>query len=379
MLHFIAVIYLAGHSPFIVPPPQGTTSTGVLNTGACPSSITGDVVCRDNNGSFGGNRTTDAAPQDLSIRPQVAFAGGTQTAADIHLAGGQDETKIDIDTAANCGTDTVTVTVYDTNGASTATVLTEATEWTKTDGNNAATATSLASAVNALAGVSASSSSAQVRILLDTNTIRVALAESDASCTTVATGTNGTIYFWGDFQASNASGPMLRDAAGGSSGTAGGLVLRKDDSDTLISSTAGGTISFVANNVAIGSFTSSSFNTGAGGEINVGGNLYGSNLTVTIADDGAGTAATCSISDADNRFGAIITCNDANGCNCTLDETTPNTGAVFFVVNVSANTVNFADSAGVQETAAPALGQYDAVTFFYSGDRWVQMSPVQNN
>ncbi len=174
-----------------------TSAVGVTYSAACGANPTSDTVCADNNGVFGGQRSSDVAPQDLAIRPQTSFAGGTQTAADVNIFGGQDETLCAIDGAdpsVSCAgdNDTITVTVINSNGSSTATVLTEGTEWTAS-ASVATTCASLASAVDALAGVGASCTSPNVLFTLDAGTGAVTLAESTAGCTTVSTGTSGFV------------------------------------------------------------------------------------------------------------------------------------------------------------------------------------------
>ena len=185
---------LLGPSPVIVPPPQGNSPSGVTayGSGTC---IGADSAVYDNNGAQGCQKLTDVAPQGIMVRPQPAFAGGTQTAADTVICGGQDETTIAIDDYTLCGTDIVTVTVYDSNGSSTATVLTEAADWTAAT-SNAATCTSLATAVAALSGVGATCSTATVRVTLDTGTGSVTLTEGDETCTTVSTGTRGDVEIY---------------------------------------------------------------------------------------------------------------------------------------------------------------------------------------
>lgn len=171
------------------------TGEGFEATGNYDNTPGADAVVFDNNGLYGGQKLTDTAPQDLYIRPQPAFAGGTQTAADVNIFGGQDESKIVIDAAdpsVTCPTDTVTVTVLDSNGASTATVLTEGTNWTAV-ASQATTCTNLATAVDAVAGVGATCSTTTVRITLDNNTGSVTLAESDGNCTGATTGTRGNV------------------------------------------------------------------------------------------------------------------------------------------------------------------------------------------
>ena len=100
----------------------------------------------------------------------------------------------------------------------------------------------------------------------------------------------------------------------------------------------------------------------------------------TVADDGAGTAAAFNINIGTNGGVQLsITCNDANGCDATLLETSVVTGQVFCATNVSANVVNFADTAGVSETAgAFAAGQWDQICFQYVTDRWVERSRSNN-
>lgn len=99
---------------------------------------------------------------------------------------------------------------------------------------------------------------------------------------------------------------------------------------------------------------------------------------VTVADDGAGTAATNTLTPTSQSV--RYTCNDANGCAITLSESEGVDGAEVRIVNVSANAITFADSSGVSETTgALSLGQWDSVVFEYVTDRWVQMTAVVNN
>ena len=97
----------------------------------------------------------------------------------------------------------------------------------------------------------------------------------------------------------------------------------------------------------------------------------------TVADDGAGTAASATLTPTSTAVG--ITCNDANGCNITMGETGMVSGYELRIVNLSANVCNFADTSGVSETAgAFAMGQYDAITYLYAVDRWVEMNRSNN-
>lgn len=98
----------------------------------------------------------------------------------------------------------------------------------------------------------------------------------------------------------------------------------------------------------------------------------------TIADDGnGGTAATLTLNPTS---GVVeITCSDAQGCDVTMGETGVLDGTPVRIYNLSANAVNFADTAGVTElTGAVALGQYDSLTITYVTDRWI-MDSTSNN
>ncbi len=98
----------------------------------------------------------------------------------------------------------------------------------------------------------------------------------------------------------------------------------------------------------------------------------------TVADSGNGSPAADTLGMVSNTV--YVTCNDADGCDITLDESGAFSGFQMVVVNASANAVNFADTAGVSETSgALSLGTYDSVVFAYIIDRWVQVSAVQNN
>ena len=65
-------------------------------------------------------------------------------------------------------------------------------------------------------------------------------------------------------------------------------------------------------------------------------------------------------------------------CTVTFTETGAVNGNFFTVVNMGANAVTLADSAGVNESAGTVLGQYDAASFRYVADRWVQTGASNN-
>jgi hypothetical protein len=104
-----------------------------------------------------------------------------------------------IDDYTNCAGDTVTVTIDGT-----ANVLTEAVDFTA-ETSNAVTCANLATAVDALTGVSASCSTATVRITKDANISRILLAEGDASCSTVANNIDGNIQLFGNLHTQDAT------------------------------------------------------------------------------------------------------------------------------------------------------------------------------
>jgi hypothetical protein len=98
----------------------------------------------------------------------------------------------------------------------------------------------------------------------------------------------------------------------------------------------------------------------------------------TIADSGGAGEAAWAL--APTASVVLATCNDADGCALTFTEVGATTGQIVHIINMSANAVSVADSAGVQETGgALSLGQYDAVSFVYATDRWVQLAAVEDN
>jgi len=97
----------------------------------------------------------------------------------------------------------------------------------------------------------------------------------------------------------------------------------------------------------------------------------------TIADTGDANPATLTLEPT--RSYVEITCNDANTCDITMSETNANQGQIVYIVNVSANVVDLADSSGVSELAgAFAANQYDTITLIYTSDRWVELDRSDN-
>ena len=200
--------------------------------------------------------------------------------------------------------------------------------------------------------------------------------------------------FSGDIAGANANGPLIENTA--SSATNGTLCPDKASPTACVGGT-GGALSLITGGVerlsisssgaitvpvTVASFTmNGTSSTGGGTTLNLGGPLSYSNPTTgaTCADSGGAGAAACTLTSSDTRFVQHLTCSDADGCNFTLDETTATAGILIVVNTGNTNACNFLDSAGVQETASPALGQWDSVTFSHTGTTWVQLSPVQNN
>lgn len=99
--------------------------------------------------------------------------------------------------------------------------------------------------------------------------------------------------------------------------------------------------------------------------------------TLTVDDDGAGTAATATLTPT-SRF-VNCTCNDADGCAITMGESGMVSGSLVQIVSSTANACTFADTAGVSElTGAITLGQWDSLVLVYVTDRWVQLSTSNN-
>jgi hypothetical protein len=99
--------------------------------------------------------------------------------------------------------------------------------------------------------------------------------------------------------------------------------------------------------------------------------------TVTIADDGAGTSPSATVTPTKNRV--AINCQDANNCTVVMGEGGILDGQEVKLIVTSTNTVAFADTAGVSELAgAFTAGQYDSLVLLYSVDRFVELSRSNN-
>lgn len=101
--------------------------------------------------------------------------------------------------------------------------------------------------------------------------------------------------------------------------------------------------------------------------------------TVTVASNGAGTAATGTVTPTTNNI--RLQCNDTDGCTMSMSETGAQTGIMVTIVNNTSNTATFADSSGVLELAGGAsfaMGINDALTIFYQNSTWLEVSRSDN-
>ena len=98
--------------------------------------------------------------------------------------------------------------------------------------------------------------------------------------------------------------------------------------------------------------------------------------STTCASNGAGTAAACSLQV--NASTVLYTCSDSDTCAITLAEAGGDVvaGEMVTIINMGANAITFADSAGVQELpASVSLAITETISFRYSGTAWVQAGP----
>ncbi len=99
----------------------------------------------------------------------------------------------------------------------------------------------------------------------------------------------------------------------------------------------------------------------------------------TIATSGDGNHAAYAL--APTASVVLATCNDADGCTLTFTEVGAVSGETVTIVSLTANHIDIADSAGVQNVTGGAivLGQDDTVKFVYAVNVWDQCSAVVDN
>lgn len=99
--------------------------------------------------------------------------------------------------------------------------------------------------------------------------------------------------------------------------------------------------------------------------------------TLTVADNGGGTAATATLTPTSSVV--LVVCSDADGCTITMGEGSAVSGQRVTIINTSANAATFADTSGVSETAgAFVAGQYDVLNLVYVPTTWVETSRSNN-
>ncbi len=102
---------------------------------------------------------------------------------------------------------------------------------------------------------------------------------------------------------------------------------------------------------------------------------------VTVADDGAGTAAAFNLDPQSHQLNG--TCSDANGCAGTMQETSAVAGEWFCFVNTGgANVFKFANVANVFAgptlVVTTGLGLNDSFCAEYRNSMWVTTSAIDN-
>lgn len=118
----------------------------------------------------------------------------------------------------------------------------------------------------------------------------------------------------------------------------------------------------------------------SGTDATTAGGQYSYPQSQTIADSGDVNPATGEVTPATSNF-YLGTCSDADECTMTVNETGAVAGWITTMTNVSANAMNFADSAGVLELAggvAFAMGQNDVLVIAYNGSAWIEVSRSDN-
>ena len=99
---------------------------------------------------------------------------------------------------------------------------------------------------------------------------------------------------------------------------------------------------------------------------------------ITVADNAVGASAAAFTITPTSSY-IQVTCSDPDGCNATMDETGAVVGQSLEIINVSANVVNYADTAGVSEIAAAfAAGQWDSISMRYATSTWVETGRSNN-
>lgn len=186
------------------------------NTDGPPTTATNDWAQLNGSAFAGATKNTDTAPRVLSLSGYSAYpaASVSTSGGNVFLAPGIGKRSIAM-TRANCALDTVTVVRNLTS-----TALVEGTDWNRGASDTTA-ATSLAAAINALSGVTATSSSGTVYVqkdILDSTmgpATVVTITTDDATCAAITAGSDGTMYLMGTVTAPTLSVTTLTGSNGG--------------------------------------------------------------------------------------------------------------------------------------------------------------------
>lgn len=166
-------------------------------------------------------------------------------------------------------------------------------------------------------------------------------------------------------------GTTINGYIDGDDGGADVLIVGGPNSQTLaIRSSSGKTLNLTHNDTD-GVISASS------GFLKIGGLLYLQNSTLTIASDGAGTAATTTLTPAFSY--RQINCQDTDGCNITMGETGMVSGTLLVLTNTSTNVCNFSDTSNVSNlNGAYAMAQNQTLFLLYANSQWVELARSAN-
>lgn len=216
MILLIASLSIADPG-YIQGPTNRSSAAGYGATGSFAGTCEEGDKVYDDNGALSCQMDADSAPGTMVLRGVDAYEAGStnKTGGNLILQPGHGTKTIVIDDADQCSGAVVTLDCEGDGG----TAYTEASEWTLSAGDDAATCASLASAIEANACVkSAACSTATVQVQVELGAWGFQLSEDTAACTTVANNTRGNILLNGVYNlATTADGTPSGGIAGGSS------------------------------------------------------------------------------------------------------------------------------------------------------------------
>ena len=220
----------------------GPVSEGFIISGACTVDPVGMVCCHDFSGVRCGWPDTDVAASEIYIYGYSASpvsTGGNQTGGDLNLSGGLGIIT-SVMTAANCGTDTITLTI---DGSPT--IGTEGTEF-DCSGTDAACATQVASWIDGLTGVDSCAGAgctdhtgvAGTAYVWRTVAATVDITTGDAACAALTEGADGVVAIADDATVGGGI-TVTDDSTFSGSVTATGGVIVDSDSAKICAGAAG--------------------------------------------------------------------------------------------------------------------------------------------